>query len=117
MKALTTLSEKFNEHDLINSIQLRHELYTDLLTNITAILQIENVCYNRGLFMQAGLCKLILDRYDLCVYYDNKCSKILPELFNKNPNKISKLAYWFPCNEKGWELRMAILKECINETA
>lgn len=72
-----------------------------------------------------GLCGLI----DYTFWYENKkdYKKIwwkitikedsLIELFNKKPkDSLSWGFFWFPLDSKGWEKRIKLLEECIEET-
>jgi hypothetical protein len=44
--------------------------------------------------------------------------ELLPELYEKAPKKWKKnfFSYWFPTTYEGWEKRIAIIEQCIEET-
>lgn len=90
--------------------QQRHMAYMIMLAEAEA-----------GTPLGSGFCYLFTGRlFGYCItkdyyIYDRAIfKKLLPELFAKRPKQ--KTIYWFPYNKNGWQKRIRLLKQCINET-
>lgn len=67
-------------------------------------------------FYHTGFCWMIYYLFDIGVgCYDSSIEQFLPELYDKKPNTYG--AFWFDANRLGWQERIELLKQCINETA
>jgi predicted HNH restriction endonuclease len=80
-----------------------------------------------GFDTSMGLCRLIADT--LCVddngnytedafnrsYFD-VIDNFFPELLAKEPFPHEDPVYWFLINREGWQKRIELLKQCIEET-
>lgn len=67
--------------------------------------------------MGFGFCGLVRFEFDIDNrIYDQKFFYLLfPELFALKPNRIGR--FWFSTDSEGWQKRIELLKQCINETA
>jgi hypothetical protein len=96
----------------------RHTAYIILLT------EAENLSDWQKL--RTGLCKLISSTLKMdntgfvtdskILFSINRVIEFFPELQSKKPIKQSLLMYWLPLTPGGWQVRMNLLKQCIEET-
>lgn len=69
-----------------------------------------------GEYLSVGLCRLMYEVFDSIKYYNYAVLKEeFPELALKRPSKASIM--WFPSGQSGWDSRIAIIKQCIEETS
>lgn len=93
----------------------RHRIYVDLLKEIEKGLQKREFVKTNGdiHILQhgcAGMCDLAENLFEIYDITD------LKELYAKKPERCSESHYWFPATEDGWNKRIEILKQCIEET-
>jgi hypothetical protein len=76
-----------------------------------------------GEWNYVGFCNLINLVMDIDVYEGDDFLAAFPELFKKRPirtlsdgTKYTPII-WFPTGADGWQQRIALLKQCIEETA
>lgn len=83
----------------------RHQFYKKLLKNIC---EDPNTSY--------GLCLYVFKTVTIDVRFGRHLCDF-PELCSKRPKRMYKYGvYWFPCTTKGWEKRIALVEQCIEET-
>lgn len=71
-----------------------------------------------GEYSAYGFCRIISQCLDNSTYeprLDDLELTDLPELWAKRPSCY--IDYWFPSNNEGWQSRISLLKQCIEETA
>ena len=97
----------------------RHTAYILMLAESEVVLKNlrmgKDTPYYKGGFIR-GICETICHIADLDSELLNTIDFLgLYELRNKQPHNTN--CYWFPSDVDGWQKRINLLKQCINETA
>ena len=66
----------------------------------------------------AGVCHMAIDLFNVNIYPDSGNTGLLPEIAARKQKPTNRFCrYWYDCTPEGWQKRIEILKQCIEETA